>query len=139
MPGPVGAISWNTLTGNECYRLALSPGGPEAWISLNQTRNTVEEVTTATTTGAVTLNQTNMAVIFTAALTGGITLNLPPTPPDGQTVVAINGTVAAFTQTITATATDGATVVNATAVNLGAGASANWVYNATANTWYKVR
>lgn len=133
-------MSWGSLTGLETIRVPLSPGGQEDWAPLNLLRNCTTKSTTAVTTGTVALTTTTGTLIFTAALTGGIVLNLPPNPPDGQVVTVVNGTGATFTGfNIVATPTDGSTVVNNTAAALAAGTSAVWAYNAVNTTWYKVR
>jgi hypothetical protein len=128
------------LSGNETWSVATGgPGGPSIFITSNHLRNTGAYVLTNTATGAYTSPANVGDNIFTAALSGGITLNGPTNPLDGQKVAVTNGTGAAFTQTVTFTPAAGQTVVNGAAANLAAGATAMWAFTATSSVWYRIQ
>lgn len=153
----IGGIVADTLTGRECWnatQFANNQGfgaGPGLFICSFLTQNSQGITTTTTATGAV--NATLLGgsdYIFTAALTGGITFNLPPMPvPNGWIVEIVNGTASNFTQTITVTPATGETVVGSTSlVNITAGASNEYRFAvtttnnqgvATAGVWYQLR
>jgi hypothetical protein len=110
-------------------------------VTLNQVRNTTGYLLTSAVSGTVNLTQAANRVIFSAALTGNITLNVPPNPPDGQNLEIVNGTTASFgANTITPTSTDGSTFINGGAIALTTGgASAEFVYTAASKVWYRMR
>jgi hypothetical protein len=123
----------------------LSPtgglGGGQAQVDVNNMRNTTGYLISSATTGTVTLARANNRAIFIAALTGNITLNVPPNPPDGQMFEIVNGTTASFgANTITPTSTDGSTFVNGGAITLTTpGGSVEFQYTIGSKVWYRLR
>jgi hypothetical protein len=133
-----------TLTGKEVVVAATGgPGGPSIFVPIEELRGAAGYATTTTATGttpaAITSNNANTRVYYTAALSGGVTHNSPPAPYDGQMLEIVNGTGSAFTQTITLTASGTQTVNSGAVATLAAGSSAEWQYNATTTTWLRVR
>jgi hypothetical protein len=111
-------------------------------VTINQLRNATGYMLTSTAAGAVSPAMTLAAdnVIFTAALTGAVSLPLPASPPDGYIMSVVNGTSAAFTQTVTLSTTDGSTFANGnTAASLAAAGSQEWQYAAASKIWYRMR
>jgi hypothetical protein len=102
-------------------------------------RNTSSYALLSVATGPITPGANTVATIFTAALSGGITVNAPSAPLDGQKLAVTNGTGAAFTQTITLSAATGQTVVNGACATLAVGATCAWLYTAAATTWYRIQ
>jgi hypothetical protein len=129
------------LSGNEVIVAAQGgPGGPSIFIPTSQLRGGSNPVTTASTTGTLSpaLANTTGLLVSTAASTS-LTVQLPPTPWDGQAFVWVNGSAGAFTAGTIST-TDGSTIVGSTAAGtLAAGSSIQYVYVLATNSWYKAR
>lgn len=128
------------LTGLEQINV-LNAGPQIATITVATLRNTTGYSLSSTATGATSPVPTVLTnnLIYTAALTGPVTVTLPPSPPDGMLFAVHNGTGSSFTQTITLSTTDGSTIVaGSTAVNLTAGSGQEWQYTATARIWYRI-
>jgi len=126
------------LSGNETWQVGTGgPGGTSIFVTANHMRNTQSYQLTSQATGAITATPNVVEYIFTAALSGAVTLTAPATPYDGQRLLVTNGTGAAFTQTITLTAATGQTVVNGACATEAVGASCAWIYTATGTTWYR--
>ena len=142
-----GTVLWaqplanRNLSGNEVIVAAQGgPGGPSIFVPTSQLRGGSNPVTTASTTGTLSpaLANTTGLLVSTAASTS-LTVQLPPTPWDGQAFVWVNGSAGAFTAGTVAT-TDGSTIVGSTAAGtLAAGASIQYVYVLATNSWYKAR
>jgi hypothetical protein len=137
---PLIPTSW---TGNEVIEVALGgPGGTGAMITLAQTRNATAGVVNNTTTGVVATTNLQNRVIFGTALTGTVTFNTPTNPYDGEMMEIVNGTNAAFAQTITF-APSGTQLLLPSASGalaaLGAGVSGEFMYIQANNTWYRIR
>lgn len=127
------------LTGLEQINV-LNAGPQIATVTTNTLRNTTGYSVVTTATGTITSPSSVNNMYFTAALTGGVTVNLPASPPDGQLFSVVNGTGSNFTQTITVATTDGSTIANgSTAVNLGTAASEEWQYTLASKIWYRQR
>lgn len=93
------------------------------------------------TTGTVTMALPITTEIFSQALTGAVTVDLPEAPPDGTVVVAaVNATNAAFTFPITV-APSGSDLIAGTGGTVGllpVGASARYQYAAATETWTRI-
>lgn len=126
------------LTGNEILHvLPLQQNGQlgafEASITLRQLSQFVSNSTVSTVaTGAVTA--TTPTLMFTAALTGAVTVTPPATPTDGEVFVLVNSTAANFTQTITVAGV----ATNGVVANLPAGGSARFRYTAATMMWTRI-
>ena len=118
-------------------------GGPSLFVPVAELRNATGYLTTTTATGttpaATTSGNLAARVLYTAALSGGVTHNTPTAPFDGQMLEIVNGTGSAFTQTITLTASAGQTVNSGAVATLAAGSSAEWMYIVASTTWFRVR
>ena len=142
-----GTVLWaqplanRNLSGNEVIVAAQGgPGGPSIFVPTSQLRGGSNPVTTASTTGTLSpaLTNTTGLLVSTAASTS-LTVQLPPTPWDGQAFVWVNGSAGAFTAGTVST-TDGSTIVGSTAAGtLAAGSSVQYVYVLATNSWYKAR
>jgi len=137
-------ITSTTLTGNEVAVFAVGgPGGPSLFIPVAELRNATGYLTTTTATGttpaATTSGNLAARILYTAALSGGVTHNSPTAPFDGQMLEIVNGTGSNFTQTITLTASAGQTVNSGAVATLAAGSSAEWMYVVASTTWFRVR
>ena len=142
-----GTVLWaqplanRNLSGNEVIVAAQGgPGGPSIFVPTAQLRGGSNPATTALTTGTLSpaLTNTTGLLVSTAASTS-LTVQLPPTPWDGQAFVWVNGSAGAFTAGTIAT-TDGSTIVGSTAAGtLAAGSSVQYVYVLATNSWYKAR
>lgn len=128
-----------TLTGNETWQVALGgPGGTSQFVTSAQFRNSQGVSTTAATTGTISMTTATGSLISTAASTS-VTVNLPPTPYDGEIFEWVNGSAGAFTAG-TIAVTDGSTIQGSTAAGtLAAGASIELRYVLSTNTWYRMR
>ena len=142
-----GTVLWaqplanRNLSGNEVIVAAQGgPGGPSIFIPSSQLRGGSNPVTTASTTGTLSPALTNTTgLLVSTAASASLTVQLPPTPWDGQAFVWVNGSAGAFTAGTVAT-TDGSTIVGSTAAGtLAAGSSIQYVYVLATNSWYKAR
>jgi hypothetical protein len=141
-----GIVALTSPTGAELvYVLPIQangqPGAVQAQVSINQLRNTTGYQVSSSASGTLSPTTAVDNLIFTSALTGGVTVNLPASPPDGYIFSVVNGTGSAFTgQTITVATTDGSTIANgSTAASLGAASSQEWQYTAASQIWYRMR
>lgn len=137
-------LGYKNLLGTEVMEASTGgPGGQSFYLNISQIRNTTGYLLTTLATGSLTATTNSNRYIFTAALSGGITLNTPPTaalaPFDGEMIEVVNGTGSNFTQTITLTASAGQTVNSGAVATLSAGTSAEWQFAASTNTWYRLR
>ena len=142
-----GTVLWaqplanRNLSGNEVIVAAQGgPGGPSIFIPTSQLRGGSNPVTTASTTGTLSPALTNTTgLLVSTAASASLTVQLPPTPWDGQAFVWVNGSAGAFTAGTVATS-DGSTIVGSTAAGtLAAGSSIQYVYVLATNSWYKAR
>ena len=130
-----------SLTGNEVVEVAVGgPGGTAIFVPTAQLRGGSNPVTTAQTTGTLSPVLTNaVGLLVSTAASTSVTVQLPPQPYDGQAFVWVNGSAGAFTAGTLATA-DGSAIQGSTAAGtLAAGASVQYVYVLSTNTWYKAR
>ena len=132
-----------SMTGNEVVVVAQGgPGGPSIFASTAQMKNASIPQILAATTGPNTIPITSSSVFLTGAI-GTITLNLPASPYDGQIVQFINATGTLFAGTATVATTDGSTIVNgatgSVVSTLASGASVEYQYVLSTNSWYKIR
>lgn len=137
--GLAQTLSTLQLTGNESW--VASIGGPQGnsfFLTVSEVRNTAGYLTTPIPSGTVLANTNAARYIFTAALTGAVTITTPAQPFDGEMLEAVNGTGSNFSQTITLTANTGQTV-NSGAVTLQAASSTEWQYVLPSLTWFRLR
>ena len=126
-------------TGTEQVQANNPASAYQNFVLYNQIRNSTGYQLTASTTGTVVTTLATDNLIFTAAATT-VTVDLPPSPEDGQLFSLNNGTGAAFAGTITVATTDGSTIANgSTAVNLGSAGSQEWQFTAASKIWFRLR
>lgn len=133
------SVVQNQISGNEVWRAAQGPGGPESYISVQSVRNSsamtrVSGAGAATT--AMTTAQSTLMWVGTAPTTWAVTL--PLAPVDG-TIVNIS-TDTTLTTMVTVTAASGDTL-NATYASqtLTAVTAVQFQYSAGNRTWYRFR
>lgn len=110
-------------------------------LQLNVIRNTTGYQLSAATSGTVTTTLATNNLLLTAAA-ATLTVNVPPSPADGQLFTINNATGTNFSGTITVASTDSSTFVglNATSItNLAASTGAEYTYTAPTKIWYRVR
>lgn len=136
-------LSFRSLTGNEIITAELGIGGGSFFLPVSEARNAQGVLNNAVTTGTLTMTTGTASLIFTAASGGAQTINMPPTPWDGEIFEICNGTAAAFTTGSVVAATDGASFAGGatpTAIGaLAAGTSIEWRFVQATNTWYRMR
>lgn len=157
----IAVIGQNQFSGNEVWRAAQGPGGPEQFISLNSVRggtaNTVlTAVTGSFTVGAASANFTLASGSSAAATSDGgnviitaqpsaATITLPASPvPDGSIVGVCNGTNSAFaTNVVTVAANTSQTLVptgaNITLTTLAADTCFKYQWVQANTSWYRVQ
>jgi hypothetical protein len=135
-------VTQPTLTGNECWQAAQGPGGPGQYVCMSVVRNTQGVQVNNTTTGSIVTTSFFSDVVLGTALTGAVTITLPPSPvPDGFIFEEANGTASAFTQNVVIQPAAGQTLVggNVTVATQAAGASKEFRYALSTNSWYPFR
>jgi hypothetical protein len=142
--GQAGVYLLSSLTGTELVDVTTvsASGAPSPYrngVTANTLRNTTGYQLSAATSGTVVTTVATNNLILTGAV-GTLTVDLPPSPPDGQLFALNNGTGSNFSGTITVAATDSSTIANgSTAVNLGSAGSQEWQYVKSTTTWYRLR
>jgi hypothetical protein len=136
--GQAGYYQITSPLGTEQVQINSTTSAVNNWVQLNTIRNTTGYQLTASTTGTVAMTAAANRLIFTAASVSA-TVNLPPSPPDGEMVEIVNGASGAFTQCTVAT-TDSSTLQGtATTGTLAAAGSVEWQYTAASKIWYRIR
>jgi hypothetical protein len=136
----------NSITGNEQITVVEPSTGlpvtsPQILtVTANTLRNTTGYSIVSTTTGTIVTTVATDNLLLTGAVTTA-TIDVPPSPSDGELFSINNATTSAFSGTITVASTDGSTFVptSPTIVNLAATTSQEWQYTAASKIWYRVR
>lgn len=130
-------IVQNQISGNEVWRAAQGPGGPEAFIGVNSVRGS-EPITTQSGSGAATATATpgTLCWVGTAPTTWAVTL--PAAPVDGAFVRLCSDTT--LTTLVTVTAGSGDTLTTTfNSQTITANASfPQWQYKASTKIWYRI-
>lgn len=139
--GQAGFYQVTSPNGTEKIELWNPSSAYSNYVTLNTIRNTTGYQTVGT---GGTVNSTPTNAVNNLIATGAITtwnVTLPASPADGQLFAVVNSTAAAFTTNTTVTANAGQTLAVAYASQtLGAnGGGAEWQYQASNTTWYRVR
>lgn len=128
------------LTGDESWVASIGgPQGNSIFLTVSELRNTTGYRNTTVATGNFQAVTGAARYIFTAALTGAVTVTTPAQPFDGEMLELANGTASQFTQTITLTAAAGQTVNSGTVLTMTAASSAEWQYATPSLTWFRLR
>lgn len=137
----VPALFLTTMTGTEQIDVRVpSTGGvvisPRiTTITSSNLRDTSGyQIVTQAATNVLTANSNISILAFTGATSGTATITFAPTPFDGQRLLVF--TVAGFTS-LTMTANAGQTV-NSSPTSLAANSSAEFVYQASTLTWFRI-
>ena len=132
-------LTSRSLSGNEAWQVGEGIGGPSFFLTTAQMRNSQGVSTTALTSGTLSTLTTVTGSLISTAASVSLTVNLPATPYDGEIFEWVNGSGGAFTAG-TAAITDGATAVNFGTIGaLAAGASVEYRYVLSTNSWYRIR
>lgn len=119
------------------------PGGQIQVTTVSQLRNTRGVTTTALTSGTLSTLNTSTAALISTAASVSLTVNLPARPFDGEIFEWINGTAGTAFTAGTVAVTDGSTIAGGAtptaAGTVAAGASVEWCYVLSTNTWYRIR
>lgn len=127
----------NQITGNEVWRAAQGPGGPESFININAVRGS-EPIFTQSGSGAATATASagRLCWVSTAPTTWAVTL--PAAPPDGTIVGLCTDTTLTTLVTVTAGSGDTLTTTfNSQTLTANASFPA-WQYKASTKIWYRV-
>ena len=128
----------NQISGNEVWRAAQGPGGPESFIGVDSVRGS-EPIATKSGSGAATSTATpgTLCWVGTAPTTWAVTL--PAAPVNGAYVRLCTDTTLTTMVTVTAGSGDTLTTTFA-AQTLTANASfPQWQYYAPTKIWYRVQ
>lgn len=127
-----------TLTGNELVSV-IGTGAVITQVKTNVLRNTTGYLILSSTTGTQVMTVATNNLLLTGAVTT-MTVDLPPSPADGQLFAINNATSSNFSGTITVATTDSSTISNGSSLtNLAANTSAEYQYTATSKVWYRLR
>ena len=128
----------NQISGNEVWRAAQGPGGPEQFINIDNVRGS-EPIATKSGSGAATSTATlgSLCWVGTAPTTWAVTL--PAAPPNGSFVRLCSDTT--LTTLVTVTAGSGDTLTTTfSSQTLTANASfPTWQYFASTKIWYRIQ
>jgi hypothetical protein len=136
----IGVVTQNSLSGNEVWRAAQSPGGPEQYIGLNQVRNGSAMLVVPSVSGnpVTTLTQANSTVYWAGTAPTTWTVNLPVGPFDGEIVTV--GTDTTLTSMVTVVAGAGSSLNTTYASQtISAKTSVEFQYSAGTTKWYELR
>lgn len=129
-----------SLTGNEVVSMAIGgPGGPSVFVTSSALRGTSGYITTALTSGSITLTNNQNRLLTTAVVSGALTVTAPPNPYDGENFELLNTSSGANTATVTFTANTGQTVTSGAVATQAQNTSAEWMYIAATTTWARMR
>lgn len=136
----VNVISQNSLSGNEVWKAAQGPGGPEQYLGINQVRNGTALLVVPSVSGnpTTTLTQSNSSVYWVGTAPTTWTVNLPTAPFDGEVVTV--GSDTTLTTMVTVVAAAG-TSLNTTYASqtISAKTSVEFQYSAGTTKWYQMR
>jgi len=140
-----GIVSLTSPVGTELVTVAPiqsngQPGAIPAQVTINQLRNTTGYLLSAQTSGTLATTVAVDNLLLTGAV-GTLTVDVPPSPSDGQLFSINNASGSNFSGTITVASTDSSTFVpsSPTISNLAANSSQEWQYTAASKVWYRIR
>lgn len=139
----LGQAGWSPITsptGSELVQLFLNTSAYQNYATVNQLRNSTGYLLSAATSGTVVTTLSTDNLILTGAV-GTLTVDVPPSPEDGQLFAINNGTTSNFSGTITVASTDSSTFLptSPTITNLAQQTSQEWQYTAASKIWYRLR
>jgi hypothetical protein len=131
----------NVLSGNEVILGQIGgPGGGGIFIPVPLLRNAQGVTTSALTTGTINLTPVTATLLTTQPIgAGGLTVNTPTMPVDGEIFELANASGSNNTGTVTLTASPGQTVIAGAIATQANQTSAEWRYNLATTTWYRIR
>lgn len=141
----IAGVAWGqaqltnrTMSGSEVVVVQQTgPGGPSLYAPTSQMRNSQGVLTSAQTTGTLVTTTATASLVLTG-VASALTIDLPPSPWDGEIFEVIVGQGTTITAP-TITQTDGSTIVNGSTGPTTAGSSFEWRYALSTNSWYKMR
>jgi hypothetical protein len=134
------SVATFSLTGNEVVSMAIGgPGGSSIFVPSAELRGTSGYLTTAQTSGSISLTNVTNRLVTTAVVSGALAVNAPATPFDGENFELVNASSGANTATVTFTAASGQTVTSGAIATQAQNASAEWMYVAATSTWIRMR
>lgn len=136
--GAYAQVVQNQISGNEVWRAAQGPGGPESFISIDSVRGS-EPIATKSGSGAATSTAVPGTLCWVGTAPTTWTVTLPAAPVNGAYVRLCSDTT--LTTMVTVTAGSGDTLTAAFAAQtLTANASfPQWQYYAPTKIWYRVQ
>jgi hypothetical protein len=132
-------VTFNNLSGNECWPAGLGPGGPAAYLCSGIVRNGTAMTLFSGSGAVVTTTTTAQSTLYwvgTAPTTWAITL--PPSPFDGEVITVATNTT--LTTLVTVTPASG-TTLDGTFNNqtITANTSAEFQFSFGTLKWYRLR
>ena len=136
-------VTWPTLNGTEVVRIAASPGGMEAWGTVNDLRNTTGKTVVAAATGTITQTaDTNLYLVNAQPANPTVFQTPSGVVPDGALFSVCNVTASPWaTNTSSVQPASGQTIQggNITTTTLAANTCVSIVYQLSTTTWYRIR
>lgn len=128
----------NQITGQEAWQVGQGPGGPGAFINIDQVRGS-EPIFTKSGSGAATSTATagTLCWVGTAPTTWAVTLT--PAPPNGTIIHLCSDTTLTTLVTVTAGTGDTLTTTFASQTLTANASFPAWQYFASTKIWYRVQ
>ncbi len=143
--GSLAFITWaftqpiiqNTLSGNEVWRAAQGPGGPENYININTVRNGLQ-LTTISDSGAVTSTAIGGMLFWVGAAPTTWTVTMPSPAYNGEEVDITTDTTLTMIVTVNAGSNQSLHAAY-TLQTLTALTPVQFFYNSSNTTWYRAK
>lgn len=131
-------IVQTAISGNEVWRVAQNPGGPEAYIAINTVRGS-EPILTASGSGAATSTAVAGTLCWTGTAPTTWTVTFTAAPADGTFIKLCTDTT--LTTLVTTAAGSGDTVnAGLSSATMTANATfPSWQYKASSKTWFRIQ
>lgn len=132
-------VTANAISGNEVWRVAQGPGGPEQFIQINSVRGS-EPITVQSGSGAATTPSAplgSLCWVGAAPTTWAVTL--PVAPVDGAYVRLCTDTTLTTNVTVTAGTGDTLTTTFASQTLTANASFPTWQYRAASKIWYRIQ
>lgn len=143
--GQAGRYQITAPSGSELVDVTgIAPNGQLSplsnYVLLHQLINGTGLQASSATTGTITTTTNTGNLLLTGAVTTA-TVDVPPSPFNGETFSLTNASGTTFSGTITVAATDGSSFVPASPSisDLAASTGQEWQYSAATTTWYRIR
>lgn len=127
-----------SFSGDEVFRAAQGPGGPEAWMSLAAVRNG-SQIRVASGSGAVATIAVGGTLCWKGTAPTTWAVALPAAPGNGITIVLCSDTTLTTLVTVTAGSGDTLTTTYASQTITANASFPAWQYRSTDKVWYRVQ